>query len=71
MITGRNESNILTKNISCECKYRFDGRKCISDHGGITIKVIVSVKSVMYVKKMIVKKVNMQLRKWKMFRKYY
>ena len=30
MITGKNESNILTKDI-CECKFKFDGRKCNSD----------------------------------------
>ena len=27
MITGGNESKILTKDISCECKCKFDGRK--------------------------------------------
>ena len=27
MITGTNESKILTKDISCECKCRFDGKK--------------------------------------------
>ena len=31
MITGINESKVLTKHISCECKCRFDGRKCNSD----------------------------------------
>ena len=31
MITGTNESKTLTKHISCECKYRFDGKKCNSD----------------------------------------
>ena len=31
MITGINESKILTKHISCKCKCRFDGRKCNSD----------------------------------------
>ena len=31
MITEINESKILTKDISCECKCRFDGRKCNSD----------------------------------------
>ena len=31
MITGTNESETLTKHISCECKCRFDGRKCNSD----------------------------------------
>ena len=28
IITGINESKILTKHISCKRKYRFDGRKC-------------------------------------------
>ena len=28
MITGKNESKILTKDISCECKCKFDKRKC-------------------------------------------
>ena len=28
MITGINESKTLTKHISCECKFKFDGRKC-------------------------------------------
>ena len=27
MITGKNESKILTKDISCECNCRFDGKK--------------------------------------------
>ena len=31
MITGINESKILTKHISCECRCRLDGRKCNSD----------------------------------------
>ena len=31
MITGMNESKTLTKHISCECKSRFDGRKCNSN----------------------------------------
>ena len=31
MITGINESKTLTEHISCECKCRFDGRKCNSD----------------------------------------
>ena len=30
MITRKNESKILTKDISCECKCKFDGRKCHS-----------------------------------------
>ena len=31
MITGINESKTLTKYISCECKCKFDGRKCNSN----------------------------------------
>ena len=31
MITGINASKTVVKHTSCECKYRFDGRKCNSD----------------------------------------
>ena len=31
MITGINESKTLAEYISCECKCKFDGRKCNSD----------------------------------------
>ena len=31
MITGINESETLTKHISCECKCGFDGKTCNSD----------------------------------------
>ena len=31
MITGINESKTLAKHISCECKCRFNKRKCNSD----------------------------------------
>ena len=31
MITGINESKILTKHIWCQCKCKFDGRKCNSN----------------------------------------
>ena len=31
MITGINELKTLTKHISCECKCKFDGRKCNSN----------------------------------------
>ena len=31
MITGISESRTLTKDISCECKCKFDRRKCNSD----------------------------------------
>ena len=53
MITGKNESKILTKDISCECKCRFDRKNVIPISGGITINVDVSVKNVKYVKKII------------------
>ena len=31
MITGINESKVFTKDISCDCKCRFDGKKRRSD----------------------------------------
>ena len=31
MITGINESKALTRDIPCECKCKFHGRKCNSD----------------------------------------
>ena len=31
VITGKNESKIWTKDISHQCKYKFDGRKCNSN----------------------------------------
>ena len=31
MIKGMNESKTLTKHISCECKCKFDDRKCNSN----------------------------------------
>ena len=31
MITVKNESKILTKDISCKCRCIFDGKKCNSD----------------------------------------
>ena len=31
MISEINESKILTKHISCECKYKLDGKKCKSN----------------------------------------
>ena len=51
MITRINESKTLRKNISCDWKCKFDGRKCNSDNGGIKVNVDVSVKNVMYKKK--------------------
>ena len=34
MITGINESKTLANHVSCECKCRFDGRKCNLDQWG-------------------------------------
>ena len=31
MITGKNESKMLTKDISCDCECRFDEKECNSD----------------------------------------
>ena len=56
VITGINESETLTKHISCKCKCRCNS-KCnvnvnvIQINGGITINVYVNVKKFMYVKK--------------------
>ena len=37
MIIWKNESKIFTKDISCKCKCRFDGKNVIQINGGITI----------------------------------
>ena len=29
MITGKNKSKVLTKDMSCKCKYKFDGKDVI------------------------------------------
>ena len=44
MVIGKNKSKILIKNVSCECKCRFDGKNIIQTNGGITINIYVSVK---------------------------
>ena len=46
MITGKNESKILTKDILGECKCRFDGKNVIQIDGGKTIDVYVSIKNI-------------------------
>ena len=51
MITGINESKTLTKNISLKCNCRFDGRKCNPDQWWNNDKADVSVKNIIYVKK--------------------
>ena len=51
MITGINEPEPLTKHISCECKCKFDGKNVIEINGGVTINFDVTVKNIIYVKK--------------------
>ena len=48
-ITGINESNILTKHVSCECNLMVEN--VIQIKSVITINVGVSVKNIIYVKK--------------------
>ena len=47
MVTEINQLKTLTKHISCECKYRFDERKC---YGGRMINDF-CVRNVLYVEK--------------------
>ena len=44
MITGVNESKILTNHILCKCKCKFIVRKCHLNQNGITINVGVIIK---------------------------
>ena len=53
MIPGKNESNILTKDISCECTCRFDEKNVIQINGGTSVNADVSIKNVVYLKKII------------------
>ena len=53
MITGKNESKILTNNTSCECKCKFDGRKCNSNQKRNNDKYQCMCKNIIYVKKII------------------
>ena len=46
-----NKAKTLTEHTSCECKCRFDGRRCNSGQGEIMINVDVSVENVMCVRK--------------------
>ena len=50
MITGINESKMLRRHISCECKCRFNEKNVIYMIGEISINVDVSIKNTMYVK---------------------
>ena len=53
MIIRIDESKRLTKHVSFKCKCRFDGKNAIQIKSGIAINIDVSVKNVMYVKKII------------------
>ena len=53
MITGINKLKTLTKDISCECKCRFDGRKCNSNQKWNNDKCQCKCKKHNYVKKII------------------
>ena len=53
MITGKIESKILTKDILCECKCKFDGRKCNSNYKWNNNKCWCELKNIIYVKKII------------------
>ena len=53
MIIGINESKHLNKHVSCKCKCRFDGENVIQVNGGIIINIDVSVKNIIYMKKII------------------
>ena len=54
MITGKNESKSLTKDMSCQSKCRFDGKNVIHINGGITTNVYPSEKD--YIVKVYMKK---------------
>ena len=53
MITGKNKPEILTKDMWCECKCKFDWRNVIQIKSGIMVNVKASVKNIIYVKKII------------------
>ena len=44
---------ILTKDISCECQYKFNGKNVIQIKNGITINVNASFKNIIYVQKIV------------------
>ena len=49
MMTGINESKILTKHIPCECKCKFDGRKCKPNQKWNNNKCRCECKKIIYV----------------------
>ena len=53
MITRKKDPKILTKDISCEFKCRFDGKNIIQINHATTINGNMSVENVMYAEKII------------------
>ena len=53
MITRINESKTLTRHISCECKCKFDGRKCSSNQWWNNNNIDANAKNIIYVEKII------------------
>ena len=53
MITGENESKILTKDISYKCKDKFVGRKSNSNQKRNNVKCSCKCKNIIYVKNIV------------------
>ena len=53
MLRGKNKSKILTKDISCKCKCKFDGRKCNPKQKWDNDKCSCEFKNITYAKKII------------------
>ena len=68
MITGINESKTLTRLIPCECKCRFDGRKCNSYQWWSNNKCRCVCKKIHVCEKIVW---NPAICTWKIFSKYY
>ena len=70
LITGINESKTLNKHISCKCKCKFD-ENVTQINGGITTNVDVSVKNIIFVKKIMLGILLRVIVKMKNISKYY
>ena len=55
MITGKNKSKLLAKDISCKFKCKFDGKNVTQINGGIMINGNANVKNVVYLKNILFK----------------
>ena len=72
MIPGINELETLTKHISHECKFKFDGRFVIQIKSGITINIDMNVKNIIHVEKIIFAiLLHVVPKMLKIFSKYY